>query len=147
MPDAAPVMTATRPSRPNILHPPWSRCRPRLRQIGAAVVEQRIAPRVGAVAEPVDQPEVDVGERELVGPAEQHDGLPERVDDPARTVEAERPDDAALVHADEVGDVLYYAARLALEMGYSFNLVAESNLEKLQYRKQRDVLTGSGDDR
>jgi|SRR4029077_1133412 NTP pyrophosphatase (non-canonical NTP hydrolase) len=51
------------------------------------------------------------------------------------------------VIASELGDVLWYAARLALEMGYSFSMVAEENLQKLQYRKQREVLTGSGDDR
>jgi NTP pyrophosphatase (non-canonical NTP hydrolase) len=49
--------------------------------------------------------------------------------------------------AGELGDVLWYAARLALEMGFSFNLVAEQNLEKLSYRQQRDTLTGSGDTR
>lgn len=49
--------------------------------------------------------------------------------------------------ANELGDVLWYAARLALEMGYNFNLIAEGNLEKLQYRQQRNELTGSGDNR
>lgn len=49
--------------------------------------------------------------------------------------------------SDEVGDVIWYVARLAKEMGYSFNLVAEHNLEKLSYRHEREVLTGSGDNR
>lgn len=47
----------------------------------------------------------------------------------------------------EVGDVLWYVARLAKEMGFTLNIVAEQNLEKLTYRQQREVLTGAGDDR
>lgn len=47
----------------------------------------------------------------------------------------------------ELGDVLWYVARLAKEMGLSLEDVAEANLDKLNSRKERDVLGGSGDHR
>jgi NTP pyrophosphatase (non-canonical NTP hydrolase) len=49
--------------------------------------------------------------------------------------------------ASEMGDVLWYMARLAIEMGFNFNVVAEENLQKLQFRQQRATLNGSGDNR
>jgi len=47
----------------------------------------------------------------------------------------------------ELGDVLWYVARLAKELGFPLNNVAEANLLKLEDRKSRGVITGSGDDR
>lgn len=52
--------------------------------------------------------------------------------------------DRALI-AKEIGDVLWYAARLADEIDFSFELIAANNLAKLLDRKNRGVLTGSGD--
>ena len=48
---------------------------------------------------------------------------------------------------DELGDVLWYLARAADELDLSLDDVAEKNLDKLLDRKERDVLTGQGDDR
>jgi len=48
---------------------------------------------------------------------------------------------------DELGDVLWYLARVADELDLSLDDVAEKNLDKLLDRKERDVLTGQGDDR
>jgi len=48
---------------------------------------------------------------------------------------------------DEIGDVFYYASRAVEELGASSGEVAASNIRKLQDRKQRDKLHGSGDDR
>ncbi len=47
----------------------------------------------------------------------------------------------------ELGDVLWYAAQIATELGLTLNKVAEANIEKLYSRLERGVLTGSGDNR
>lgn len=47
----------------------------------------------------------------------------------------------------ELGDVLWYVARAAHELGSSLDEVAELNVEKLQSRFDRGVLGGSGDNR
>jgi NTP pyrophosphatase (non-canonical NTP hydrolase) len=48
---------------------------------------------------------------------------------------------------DEIGDVLWYCARLATELGTSLGEVAAANIDKLYDRKTRNALHGSGDDR
>ena len=47
----------------------------------------------------------------------------------------------------ELGDTLWYIACLALHYGSSLEMIARSNLVKLQSRAKRGVLKGSGDDR
>lgn len=47
----------------------------------------------------------------------------------------------------ELGDVLWYVASLATELGTSLNDIAEININKLNSRKTRGVIHGSGDDR
>src|SRR5436305_11450297 len=49
--------------------------------------------------------------------------------------------------AKEIGDVLWYLAVFAHDLGYSFDDVAAENLNKLQSRKSRGVLGGAGDNR
>lgn len=49
--------------------------------------------------------------------------------------------------SDEVGDVLWYATRLLDELGINIEDVFERNQSKLQSRKERNVLSGSGDRR
>lgn len=47
----------------------------------------------------------------------------------------------------ELGDVLWYISALAMEFGFDLGQVAQANLDKLQSRKDRGVLQGSGDNR
>jgi NTP pyrophosphatase (non-canonical NTP hydrolase) len=47
----------------------------------------------------------------------------------------------------ELGDVLWYAAVLASDLGYDLETVANRNLEKLQGRQKRGTLHGTGDNR
>lgn len=49
--------------------------------------------------------------------------------------------------AAELGDVMWYIANLAADLGLSLDEVGRGNLEKLASRKARGVLHGSGDDR
>ena len=49
--------------------------------------------------------------------------------------------------AKELGDVLWYVAQLASELGLELDQIAETNLEKLLSRQRRGVLSGSGDER
>ncbi len=47
----------------------------------------------------------------------------------------------------ELGDVLWYVAQIATELGVSLETVARVNIMKLGDRKNRGVLGGSGDNR
>lgn len=49
--------------------------------------------------------------------------------------------------AAELGDVLWYAANLAGELGFGLEDIAQANLDKLNSRKARGVIGGSGDNR
>ena len=47
----------------------------------------------------------------------------------------------------ELGDVLWYLARVADEYGITLENVAQRNIAKLSQRKDRGTIGGSGDDR
>ena len=47
----------------------------------------------------------------------------------------------------ELGDVLWYVAALASELGFKLSEISDSNLEKLARRKAEGKLKGSGSDR
>ena len=47
----------------------------------------------------------------------------------------------------EIGDVLWYCATLARDIGMTLDEVAQMNIDKLASRKQRGKLGGSGDNR
>lgn len=56
-------------------------------------------------------------------------------------------DEFKLNIAAEIGDVLWYCAVLANDLGFDLAQIAETNLNKLADRQQRGVLQGSGDKR
>jgi len=47
----------------------------------------------------------------------------------------------------ELGDVLWYIAACATDLGIQLNDIAVENLEKLNSRKERNTISGSGDNR
>lgn len=47
----------------------------------------------------------------------------------------------------ELGDVLWYLAQISTELGISLDEIALLNLEKLNSRKERNTISGSGDNR
>jgi NTP pyrophosphatase (non-canonical NTP hydrolase) len=56
-------------------------------------------------------------------------------------------DERRIAISKELGDVLWYVAQLASELGLELDEIARENLEKLFSRQRRGVITGSGDDR
>lgn len=64
-----------------------------------------------------------------------------------------RDDDGVLTNekreaiAAEAGDILWYVSQLATEIGVPMSTIAQANVDKLQSRKQRGVIGGSGDER
>ena len=49
--------------------------------------------------------------------------------------------------AMELGDVMWYAATLANDLGFTLNEIADMNIAKLQSRVERGKLHGEGDNR
>lgn len=54
---------------------------------------------------------------------------------------------AALAIASELGDVLWYVARLSDFIGWTMQDVIDLNVEKLTERKANDTIQGDGDER
>lgn len=49
--------------------------------------------------------------------------------------------------AKEIGDVLWYCATMAHDIGFTLQAIAQMNIDKLASRQQRGKLGGSGDNR
>lgn len=56
-------------------------------------------------------------------------------------------DDCKIAIVKELGDILWYVAAMARDIGYDLQVVADANLHKLYSRARRGVLGGNGDDR
>lgn len=56
------------------------------------------------------------------------------------------PDRAKLLFK-ELGDVMWYVSRIADLLGFKLEDVMQANIDKLMDRKERGVLSGSGDNR
>ena len=71
------------------------------------------------------------------------DKVKKLIRDRGGVVDQQFTEDVAL----ELGDVLWYVAQLATELGLTLEQVASANLGKLQSRSQRGTLQGEGDHR
>ena len=47
----------------------------------------------------------------------------------------------------ELGDVLWHIAEVASDNGWSLEEIMKDNIDKLESRRLRNVITGSGDNR
>lgn len=57
------------------------------------------------------------------------------------------PDSKREELAKEVGDVLWYVATMAYDLGFSLEEIAIMNYQKLKSRQERHMLSGDGDNR
>ena len=71
----------------------------------------------------------------------------EKVGKVLRDNNGEFSDEKKLEIAKEIGDVLWYCAALADDLACNLNTIAQMNLEKLADRRNRGVISGSGDNR
>ncbi len=71
----------------------------------------------------------------------------EKVKKVIRDNNQEFTDDRKREIAKEIGDVLWYCAALAHDIGYTLEEIGEMNNAKLRSRKARGVISGSGDNR
>lgn len=49
--------------------------------------------------------------------------------------------------AKELGDVMWYVANIATDLGYRLSEIAQMNVEKLNKRRDNNTLIGNGDER
>lgn len=61
--------------------------------------------------------------------------------------DSELDDGRKLAIAMEVGDVLWYCATLAHDLGFTLEEIAKMNYAKLKSRQERGKIAGNGDER
>ena len=71
----------------------------------------------------------------------------EKIKKVIRDTDGEFTEEKKVEIAKELGDVLWYVAALCRDLDVSLMEVANRNIEKLESRKKRGVLKGSGDNR
>lgn len=64
-----------------------------------------------------------------------------------RDNQGEFGDERRLEIAKEIGDVLWYCAMLAHDLGYTFDHIAQINCDKIAARKNAGTIHGEGDNR
>ena len=74
-------------------------------------------------------------------------GLTGEAGEVIRDAHEEFSDEKRLEIVKEIGDVLWYCATLARDLGYELDDVAQMNVDKLRSRMQRHIISGSGDNR
>lgn len=75
-------------------------------------------------------------------------GISSEAGEVADKIKKDKRDDAGLEGVkDELGDLMWYIARLSDELGLNLEEVAQSNIEKIRDRDNRDKISGSGDKR
>ena len=88
---------------------------------------------------------IDAGE--TFGLAGESGEVAEKIKKVIRDKNSEIDEETRLALKKELGDVFWYIAALCDEVGLDMEDVAESNINKLLDRQQRNVLHGSGDNR
>jgi NTP pyrophosphatase (non-canonical NTP hydrolase) len=83
---------------------------------------------------------------EHIGKALRDDDLSEPFERYAVTFNSLTPERQTLI-MKEIGDVLWYLAAAAREVGTNLSTIAQGNITKLRDRKERGKLGGSGDNR
>ena len=71
----------------------------------------------------------------------------EKVKKALRDKNGEFSDEYKLEILKEVGDVLWYCNALCRDLGYTLEECMELNIQKLESRKQRNIISGNGDNR
>lgn len=64
-----------------------------------------------------------------------------------RMARGDYADDVGSKLSKELGDVLWYLSRIAADNGWTLSSIAQLNLDKLESRRLRNVLMGSGSNR
>ena len=82
-------------------------------------------------------------ERAILGLCGESGEIAEKVKKSLRDNTEIKNEDMAL----ELGDCLYYIARIAEYYGYTLEEIARMNIKKLADREKRNKIHGSGDDR
>ena len=83
----------------------------------------------------------------LIGLAGETGEVADKIKKEIRDRDSEFGTDSRREIAKEIGDVMWYLASLANDLGYTLDDIARMNIEKIQSRQHRDKIHGDGDNR